>query len=817
MSFSLSSWSKAPLALAAALALALPLTSPAQTAANTQRSVAIAIAAQPLGEALNQLAASTSTPIAYSPALVAGKTAPAVQGELTVLQALAQMLAGSGLEYRQESGSIVIRAGSNTQSNRTDALPEVVVTAQNWNGATENTGSYAQSGPSNTATPLGLTLKETPQSVSVVTRQQVDDQALHSVQEILHNAPGISVTQLDSERFSFSSRGFSIDHLQYDGVPTQYTTQYGAGESEVDTALYDRVEIVRGATGLMTGAGDPSAAINLVRKRANSQAFAGNLEASASSWDNYRASADLSTPITRDGRIRSRVVLAQEDKKSFIDNYSRKRSLVYGTVAVDLAPTTQLDVGVSKQRGRATGVTYGGFPLVYNNGAAIDWRSYGRSFSIWPKWSTENSDSTNAFAELSHDWGNSWKTTALAMYNQQSVENTRLFPWGYPDPETGLMSSNPSRVQFPGERTQRSIDIRSTGAFEALGRTHEAAFGLNYSKQKQDFDRIGAADAVPAISLFDWANYPEPSAWGSVVKSELYERTQTGAYGALRLSLAEPLKLIVGGRFNRWDRNGSGYAGRNAYDFRQSQFTPYAGLVYDVGQNYALYGSYTRIYNPQNYRDRDGNFLDPIEGSNWEAGIKGEFFNNRIQASAAVFRLKQNNVAAADIGYVVPGTTSQAYMGADGVVSKGIEFELNGELQPGWNLTFSASHFKATDANRKDFNTAAPRTAVRIFTTYQLPGEFNRLTVGAGANWQSKTTNPTGVYHADNPNGVGEYQQSAYTLASLMARYQVTPQLSLQFNVDNLFDKWYTTSVNFNEQVMWGAPRSYRASLRYQF
>ena len=473
---------------------------------------------------------------------------------------------------------------------------------------------------------------------------------------------------------------------------------------------------------------------------------------------------------------------------------------------------------MSHQRGRAKGVTYGGFPLVYSDGTAIDWRSLGRSFSIWPRWSSEETDSTNAFAELTHEWRNGWKTTALAMYSRQEVgSNTRLFPWGFPDAATGLMSSNPSRVDFPGQRDQRSLDVRSTGSFDAFDRSHEAAFGFSYSRQKMDFDRIGATDAVPAISLFDWADYPKPATWGTAVKSGTYDRRQTGAYGALRLSLADPLKLIVGGRFNRWHRSGAGYAGRSPYDFEQSKITPYAGLVYDLGNSYSLYGSYTSIYNPQNYQDRNGNFLDPVEGSNWEAGIKGEFLNGRVQASAAVFRIKQDNVATADVGQLVPGSATQAYVGASGVVSKGVEFEINGELSPGWNLAFNATHFKAEDADGDAYNTDSPRTVLRVFTTYRLPGDWHRLTVGGGANWQAKTTNPTGVYHPDNPNGLGEYRQGAYVLGSLMARYQFTPQLSLQFNVDNLFDKWYYTSVNFNEQVMWGTPRSYRATLSYKF
>lgn len=792
---------------------------PALALADTARSYDIA--AGPLGQTLVTIAQQSGLTISVDPALVAGLQAPAVRGSFTPEQAAQRALQGQALALvRTGHGALTVRkaaAAAPAPAHSAIALAEVRVTAQaEARAITEDSGAYT-SGAAAPATGLALSARETPQSVSVMTRQRLDDLGVQSVQEVLHNAPGITATQLDSERYNFYARGFSVGNFQYDGVPTQFASQYGAGETEVDSVLYDRVEIVRGATGLLTGAGDPSAAINLVRKRAHSKVFTGTLSAGAASWDNYRASADLSAPLTQDGRVRARVVAASEDKKFYIDGYSRQRQTLYAVVDADLTAATAFSAGASRQQGRAKGVTYGGFPLYYSDGSHIDWRSRGRSFSIWPEWSTEDTDSDNAFAQLDHQWANGWKTTAQAMYSRQKVENTRLFPWDFPDAATGLMSRAPSRVQFPGARDQRSLDLRTSGPFEAFGRHHEASFGLSYSRQKADFDRLGASDGAAALSLFEWAAYPAPASWGSAVASETYDRRQTGAYGAVRWSLADPLHVIVGGRFNRWDRSGAGYMGRNPYDTRQSRFTPYAGLVYDLSPQVSVYGSYTSIYNPQNYRDRQGGLLDPVQGLQWEGGLKGEFLDGRLQASAALFRIKQDNLAQPDAGYSVPGTTSQAYAGARGVTSTGVEFELNGQLQPGWHLAFNAAHFKATDATGADVNTASPRTVLRLYTTWRLPGTWSRLTVGGGLNWQSKTTNVTGVYQSATPRGADTYGQRAYLLASLMARYQLTPQWSLQFNVDNLFDQWYYTSVNFNEQLMWGSPRAYRATATYRF
>ncbi|MCY1301988.1 FhuE receptor [compost metagenome] len=159
----------------------------------------------------------------------------------------------------------------------------------------------------------------------------------------------------------------------------------------------------------------------------------------------------------------------------------------------------------------------------------------------------------------------------------------------------------------------------------------------------------------------------------------------------------------------------------------------------------------------------------------------------------------------------MPGTDNPAYYSTDGATSKGVELEVSGELASGWNAFFFATRYSAKDADDNDVNTYLPRTMVRLFTTYQLPGQWQKLTVGGGANWQSRI-------HYDNVGPNGERQeQSGYLLASLMARYQLSPELSAQVNVNNLFDKEYQTAVNWYGQGIWGTPRNVQASLSYKF
>jgi outer membrane receptor for ferric coprogen and ferric-rhodotorulic acid len=197
-------------------------------------------------------------------------------------------------------------------------------------------GRYTTNDRLDPATGLGLTIQETPQSVTVVTEQRLYDQQLRSLSDAINNAAGVSSKNYDSSRNGFSARGFIIDNYLVDGVPVQYDPGYSAGESELDLAIYDRVEIVRGATGLLSGAGNPSASINLVRKHATSDHVTGSLVASAGRWNDYLVQGDISAPFTSDGAVRVRGIARYQDSDSYVDLLGNRKLVLYGTVDADL-------------------------------------------------------------------------------------------------------------------------------------------------------------------------------------------------------------------------------------------------------------------------------------------------------------------------------------------------------------------------------------------------------------------------------------------------------------------------------------------------
>jgi outer membrane receptor for ferric coprogen and ferric-rhodotorulic acid len=239
-------------------------------------------------------------------------------------------------------------------------------------------------------------------------------------------------------------------------------------------------------------------------------------------------------------------------------------------------------------------------------------------------------------------------------------------------------------------------------------------------------------------------------------------------------------------------------------------------VVYDLNDTHSVYASWTSIYKPQSLRDADGSTLEPREGDNYEVGLKSEFFDGRLNTSIAAYEVKQDNLAVLDEGKTVnnDGMTA-AYKAVSGATTRGFEVEANGELMPGWNVSASYNHGITKDRDGERLNTEAPANMVKLWSTYRLPGDFDRLTVGGGANWQS------GTHITVTPStalGTVKAKQSQFTVVNLMARYQLTDQLSTTLNINNLFDKKYISALDTTfYSGYYGEPRNVMLNTRYDF
>ena len=830
------------LLLPVAAALAWSLSAPPQAwaqpaAASTSQAAATLewnLPAGALDDSLARIARQAQRSISADPALLAGKRAPAIRGSYSVEQAAQLALGDSGLRLaRTPQGTLTVLASAAAPAAppataapgraQDHALAEVKVVAQaDRAGTTEGTGSYTARGPSGVATGLALSVRDTPQSVSVMTQQRMEDGNLTSISDVLARVPGISTSALGTERSNANARGYPITNYQLDGVST-HTEFLGLDalptQSIADMALYDRIEVLRGASGLTTGAGDPSGIVNMVRKKPTAQ-FQGSAEASVGSWGNRRGVLDLSSPLNASGSVRGRLVAVHQEGDSHIDFYSKKKDVLYGVIEADLTSTLKLTAGLDHQRGRSRGsMAYLGFPLFSSDGRQTD---FPVSFNPASRDNRFNTDSTSAFVTLEQALANRWQLKLSANYlrsNQREdavylAVNNSLF-----ERETGDgLSLNAERRDY--RLRNKSVDINLRGPFNLGGREHEAVLGFDYTDFQSltdgSFDITGLRNKP--VNIYQWDSSGSPVFGDRFVVFDSTRR-QTSLYGAGRFALADDLKLIVGGKLFNYDSDyrtdtTAGYH-ETAPSSERRVFTPYAGLVYTLNPQHTLYASFATIYSPQTSRDRNGSFLDPQEGNTYEAGIKSEFLDGRLATSAAVYLIRQDNLAESDPGQFIPGTTTTASRAIKGAKTRGLDLEVNGAINRQWSIAASYNFSASEDATGQRINTTFPRQMARLWTTYRMPGEWRRLTLGGGVNWSS------GIEYSGEAWQVGKQvsaRQASYAVAGLMARYDVSDQLSLTLNVNNLFDRKYIAAMSgWWYSGMYGAPRNVQVSARYRF
>lgn len=810
-----------PLALATSLlCLGAPTLYAAEPTSTQEAARSYRIAGGALVAVLNSFAEQSGMFIAGHNSLAAGKTSPGLNGSYTPTSGLQHLLQGSGLQALPQGNNGYVLELIPAHSGALE-LGATTISGQGLGAITEDTHAYT-TGVMASATGLPLSMRDTPQSVTVITRQQMDDQGSNSIADTLRRAPGVSVQNYDSERWEFSSRGLPITNFQYDGVNATYDGVYDYGTTSTDMAVYDHLEIIKGSAGLLSGSGDPSATVNLIRKKPTRE-FKASVTQTFGSWDNYRTEGDISGPLTESGNLRGRFVGVYQDRQSYLDHYQHTKDIGYGILEADLTPDTLLTFGIDQQDTRSRGASWTGFPMFFSDGSRTH---FSRSFNPAADWSRRDFQNQTLFASVQQQLANDW-SLKVSLDRKRSQHDTLLASasGGNPDPVSGD-GMYMFMGKYKGDQLQNTLDVNLSGPFNLFGREHELIMGFMATRSKQDVPVYGSIYPAVGGSIFDWhGEYAKPDIPRSG-QNDIVQR-QTGAYLATRLKPTDDLSVILGTRVSTF----SGTDTTDFYDptkadnrttYRQSGVvTPYAGIVYDLNDTWSVYTSYTQIYRPQSSKDADRKLLDPIEGATYEAGLKAAFYDGRLNASFAAFRIEQDNVAE----YVSGFESDSVYRPIAGATTKGFEAQLSGEVLDGLNISAGYTYQHTRDANNgyvysSVLQTTTPQQVVRLFSSYRLPGALEHVTVGGGVNWQSEFFG--NVFQPD-PNDTLNFGQNAritqdsYYLVDLMARYRFNEHLSTTLNVKNLFDKKYYTGLGNFGTGFYGEPRSLQLATKWDF
>ncbi|MBV7461217.1 MULTISPECIES: TonB-dependent siderophore receptor [unclassified Acidovorax] len=704
--------------------------------------------------------------------------------------ALAALLATVATAQAQTS------SGPTTGNPTTAALPEVKVTDEANSAATEGSGQYTAREVS--VGKLQQAPRETPQSLSVVTRQQLDDRNLTKVEDAIKLSTGMTVTRFDGagNYNTFQARGFDLGSIQLDGVPIPQ-----GNYSTLDTAMYDRIEVLRGPAGLLQGASEPGGTVNMVRKRAPAKLAIG-ADAAAGSFGLRRGTVDVGGGLNAEGTIRARAVAVVEDKDSFVDTLFNNKRLGYGTLEWDITPSTTVSVGAAQQRVRAA--IDQGLPT-YADGRLAD---LPRSAFAGLRANRQDLETTDVFAELEHrlDGG------GLVRLSARDIDRTAFY----------RSARANSALAADGSFTMETVDgdfhvrTRNYDAFlatpvQVAGRTHKLLVGASHNEGKSWDGNYAYGPRLPFNLLqphYDLA-YPDIRLPGF---TSIVTRRENALYGQAQIGLTDTVKLLAGGRLS-WAEvvtrsTSTGAVTASADPGRQ--FMPSLALMWDFHPQYTGYASYAETFVVQSQLNAAKQLLAPRTGKQVELGVKSEFLHKRLQAHAALFRIIDENRAIAD------PVVANAYIAGGKVRAQGFETEVSGQPQPGWDIVAGYAYndtryLQAPLAQQGQvFSPVTPRHSVNLFTRYAFTSPALRgFSVGGGMTYRSEFFAQSGALRINAPG---------YAVFNAQVGYQINDHLSLNLSVDNLLDKTYYEKVSgISRQNFYGEPRRVTVALKARY
>lgn len=816
----------------------------------------LSIPSQPLDAALQEFAKQSGVQIVFLSQLTEGRQADAVEGAFNAADALNVMLARSPLTFRMLHPSTIeiTLAGP---AGRGPFAPAKKMPAADADGPFRRIPE--RSGPMEQviirATAEGVVamrtetqLREIPQSVAVLSREQIRERNLVHLSDAMDRMVGITTVRTNTVDMAFLARGFDVTSFHVDGSAN--LLWFSRGEvRRPDLALFERIEVLRGADGLFSGNGQPGASINLVRKRPDPVPA---LEVSAwvGSWNNRRVVVDATGPLALDGALRGRLVGVYHDQDYFYEGATSDRKTIFGVMEYDVTPDTLLTVGGSYDWDDTIPVMRG-FPLRWDG---TDPRRP-RKFALVTDWSYRRWDTRETYLQLrqafTHDWtlklgAALWKTGYSFADGHPGLDKGLV---NTADPDFYALTYENRFSLRPYSRQQFATNITLTGGFSLLGMRTDIAFGTDYARWKAasawdvyvaySSRRIDAAELSASM-------FPDPRITGGPLlanRGESRGDSETlGTFFSARVHLTDAMTISAGARAgkDRWSSNSSGRP------WSSVTMTPYAAAMYRVHENYSLYASYADIYRDvladvfqpwgSAVRARpDGSDIGVRRGVNIEAGIKASWRDGAVNGMLAAYQVAQHNVPIALPRSVLPESATRGSVPGTSH-SVGADLELSGTIQPRWQLGAGYSY----NDNRREtglwqgvrgprwtateLSSRTPKHSLKAWTRVDLPGPMNRWALGGSVRAQTEQMQETGWCTAFSQRGMctsrvtGKRFGGSYALLDIDAGYQVDSQWRVDLSVSNVFDKTYYESLGTVLEDNWyGEPRNFLMKVEASF
>lgn len=657
------------------------------------------------------------------------------------------------------------------------------------------------------ATGLDLDIQNTPQSVVQLDRATLDTFAFDSINTALRYANGVSVESVETERTNYFVRGFDIRQMQVDGVLMVTGDDY---VGSFDTSLYDKIEVIRGANGLLTGIGAPSGTINYIRKRPLNERQ-GALKLTTDRWGARRVDADFSTPLTESGSWALRLVGADSDEDTWIDRYNNRRQVAYAVVDGQLSKNAVLTLGASFQNSKTSNPLWGALPTVYSDGSEAHWDPSASNSMNWAFWDTET---RSAFAELLYQLPGDWQLKLVTNFTNRKEDSETIWYDGRPDRLTGLgLTGWPG--SYPGDSDVLFGDLSLSGKWRWGDREHGILIGVSENRERTKYwirnvpqtDPVWGA-APTFFGTWNGSEIPRP-AFGAPELASDFDSNLTRFYAAAQWQLSDAITLITG--LHRFDVKKSGTAWWAPVNEGEAKTSPYAGAVWGVTDTVNLYASYSDIFRPQNELNEQGQFLGPSKGENLELGVKKTWLGGKLMSALALYQAEQSNYAEWD-GY--DDTSGLSWFRGVEIKTQGVEIDVSGRLNDAWTLQAGYTYLDLKDAGNGDERTYLPAHTVTLLSETDIPAVAG-LSLAVSLRWQDEI-------HYTSENTATLVSQPSYALLGLSANYDFNDHLSLRLNIDNVSNETYLNSLYWADiyawdQAFYGEPRNATLRLAYEF
>jgi TonB-dependent siderophore receptor len=782
----------------ALLPVALPVAALAETADGNldQTRRPFDIPPGKLSAALEQFTRLTTLSIAIGDARIGDLQTRGARGELSFAQALSLLLRGTGYLATREGDHFVL-----TPAAGTGAMDEVTVVGFR----AEEQGS---------ATKTSLSIRETPQAISVITRDSIDERQVRDLTTALEFSAGLT-SGIAADGGPFAGRGlgggegFMLRGQQLDGRRDVRMDGFVVASRAFDMAAFERVEVVKGPSSVLYGQGSLGGFINLIRRKPKSE-FEGSAAVQLASWNTYRAEFDVTSGFNDLGTVRGRVTGAYDNAGSFTEHVETRTLALAPSFAFELGGDTKVLAQVLFQDeeytpSRGTPLRREGNELLIPDideslftGVASQEKSHAQVYL--------------ATLEIDQPITDNWLASLL--FQKSGVRSRRFF-----DAYSNACCLDTSGAVYMysdtsyGSGDSWAGELRLDGRFEMFGRTHRLLIGLEHAQRNDDLafgytylgpgnlytQEFQAANVIPGGARnqnfdFDFTN----------------ENLDQGIYGQLLVTLDDRLKLLAGMRYDWSDIDHLNNNTAQLDTKKDGQFTWRTGLTWDASDHIVAYGIYAQTFNPTvDARTESGRILEPETGEGLEFGIKTEWFDGKLGASAAVFRQELDNIPIED--------PLNPLFSINGGLQRtdGVELEVTGEID-GLTLGVAASwldseYIDVRDANYGYTPWGLIEHQAALYATYELQGGplaglgFGATVVDVGDRRQGDYFN-------------GEYFLAGYTRVDLHLSYEGLEDWDFTLQIRNVSNERYIERLrDLYQDNFFGAPRAWLLRMEYRF